>query len=367
MLTEHDLQELIAYTPDSPVLSVYLNTDPSAGSADHHKLALRQLLKPYQEQAPADTARIERYIEHEHDWHGKSLIIFSCHADGFFQPMTTAVPVRSRARLLNRPYVKPLAQLLDQYGNYGVVLVDRQGARLFHFHLGMLREQEGTFGEAVRHAKDGGGSQAAGRRGGSSEQVGVDETADRNLREAAEFAAAFFNENQVRRVLIGGTEGNISRFREYLPKVWQSLIAGTFAMSMTAGYPQVLEKAIEIVSQVDRMAESRLVQQVITAAAKGQGGVIRLDDTLSAVRSGQVQTLLVADGFRAAGYRCTGCGYITSQELESCVFCGDRFEKVEDAVELAVRHVIRDGGEVEFIHDSEELEDAGRIGGLLRY
>jgi len=367
MLTETDLQELIAYTPDSPVLSVYLNTDPSMGTVDNHKLALRQLIKPYQEKAPDDVSHIERFIEHEHNWHGRSLILFSCSGDSFFLPFSIAVPIRSRARLLQRPYVKPLAQLLDQYGNYGVALVDKQGARLFHFHLGTLREQEGTFGETIRGGKDGGGSQSSGRRGGFAQQGNVDEATDRNLREAADFAAAFFAENQVRRVLIGGTEENAARFQEYLPKVWQSLIAGTFAMSMTASYPQVLEKAIEIVGVVDREQEARLVQQIITAAAKGHGGVIRLDDTLSAVHAGQVQILCVDEGFRAPGYRCTGCGYLTTQKVDSCGFCGGSYEKIEDAVEMAVRSVIQAGGEVEFIHDSEELISVGRIGGLLRY
>ncbi|MBN1264874.1 MAG: hypothetical protein JXA25_05225 [Anaerolineales bacterium] len=367
MLTESNLQELIAYKPGSSVLSVYLNIDPSSGTVDTHKLVLRQLIKPYQEQAPDDVARIERFIEYEHDWHSRSLILFSCSSDSFFQPIAIAVPVRSRARLLQRPYVKPLAQLLDQYGNYGVALVDMQGARLFYFHLGTLREQEGTLGESIRTAKDGGGSQSSGRRGGGSEQGSVDETADRNLRDAASFAASFFSENQVRRVLIGGTDKNAARFQEYLPKVWQSLVAGTFAMPMTATYPQVQEKALEIVSKVDQAEEARLVKQVITAAAKGQGGVIRLDDTLGAVHAGQVQTLCVDEGFRAPGYRCTGCGYITSQEIKSCGFCGGSYEKIEDAVEMAVRNVIRDGGEVEFIHNSEELVEVGRIGGILRY
>jgi len=367
MLSEHDLQELIAYSPPSPVLSVYLNTDPTSGTPESFKLALRQLVKPFADQAAEDAARIERFIEHEHDWRGRSLILFSCSADAFFRPFSIAVPVRSRARLLPRPYVKPLAQLLDHFGNYGVALVDRQGARLFHFHLGTLREQEGTIGEAIRHAKNGGGSQASGRRGGTAEQGSVEELAERNLREAARFAAAFFADNQVRRVLVGGTEENAARFQEYLPKVWQSLVAGTFAMPMTASSPQVLEKAVDIVSEVDREAEIRLVQQVITGAAKGQGGVIRLDDTLSAVHAGQVQTLCVEEGFRAPGYRCTGCSYLTSQPVVTCAFCGSRYEEIEDAVELAVRSVLRDGGEVEFIQDSDELAAAGQIGALLRY
>ena len=168
MFTEQDLQELISYRPRHPVLSVYLNADPSAGSADAYKLRLRQMLKDFDDSAAEDAENIERFVDHEYDWSGRGLAIFSCTEDDFFRSFSLSLPVRSRTRRLNRPYVKPLADLLTNYGNYGVALVDKQRARLFHFHLGQLQEQQVTTGEAVRHTKRGGGSQALGRRGGTA-------------------------------------------------------------------------------------------------------------------------------------------------------------------------------------------------------
>ncbi len=368
MLTEQDLRELIAYRPEHPVLSVYLNVDPSDGSADAYKLRLRQMLKEMGEGAAPEAEAIERFVEHEYDWSGRSLAIFSDVADGFFRSYSLSVPLRSRARRMDRPYVKPLADLLDNYGNFGVALVDKQGARLFHLHLGELREQEGTLGEAVRHTKRGGGSQAAGRRGGITGQThAAEEVAERNLKEAARFAARFFQDNRVRRILIGGTDTNVARFTALLPKAWQSLVMGTFPMDMTAGHAQVLEKAMEVALRAERQKEDRLVETVITAAAKGREGVVRLDDTLSAVHAGRVQTLVFREGFRAPGYRCRGCNYVTARALHTCPFCGHLFDEIEDAVELAVRRVMADGGEVEVIRNNPALETAGHIGGLLRY
>ena len=368
MLTEQDLQELISYRSNYSILSVFLNTDPSVGSADVYKLRLRQMLKECNQDALEDTEAVERFVEHEYDWSGRSLAIFSCVKDDFFRIFSLALPLRDRIRLLNRPYVKPLIDLLDNYGNYGVVLVDKQGARLFHFHLGQLHEQKGTMGEAVRHTKLGGGSQSPGRRGGTTGQTRyAEEVAERNIKEAARFAIDFFKEKNVRRVLIGGTETNVARFINLLPKTWQSLVMGTFPMEMTSGYTQVLDKAIDVVQKAKRKDEIRLVNAVITAAAKGREGVIRLDDTLGAVHAGQVQTLVICEGYHAAGYRCQGCSYLTAQALEKCPFCSNPIEKIEDAIEMAVRKVLSDGGEVEVIHESRELEKAGRIGALLRY
>ncbi len=366
MFTESDLRELLGYQPLSPVLSVYLNTEPSEGNPDAHKRRLRSMLK--ETASPEDASMVERYISHEFDWSGRSLAIFSSAPEGFFRAYSLAVPLRSRVRISDHPHVKPLADLLDSYGGYGVALVDKQGARMFYFHLGELREQEGVLGESVRHTKRGGGSQAQGRRGGSAGQTNyVEEVTDRNIKEAAEFAAHFFTENNVRRILLGGTDENVALFRAQLPKTWQSLVVGSFPMSMTASHSEVLERAMQIGQDADRRREARLVETVITNAAKGQSGVVGLEETLLAAHQGRVQTLVLKEGLRAAGNRCQGCGTITAKDLDTCPYCGGHFENIPDAVELAVREVLQSNGEVEFLHDETDLEKHKSFGAILRY
>src|SRR3989337_1808335 len=114
MFTESDLRELLGYPPLSPVLSVYLNTEPSEGSTDAHKHRLRGMLKEVA--SPDDVTVVERYISHEFDWSGRSVAIFSSAPDSFFRAYPLAVPLRSRVRVSDRPHVKPLADLLDSYG-----------------------------------------------------------------------------------------------------------------------------------------------------------------------------------------------------------------------------------------------------------
>ncbi len=365
MFTDSVLRELLNYSSPDPVLSVYMNTDMTEGTADALKLRLRTLLKEVH--LPRDEAAILNYFELEREWTGRSLAMFSCAPQNYFRAFPIAVPIRSRIFVGEHPYVKPLADLLDSYGGYGVVLVDKQGARLFQFHLGELIEQDGILGDEVRHTKRGGASTVPGRQGGIAGRTRhSEETVERNLKESAEFAAKFFEENHVRRILIGGTDDNINQFQSYLPKSWQSLIVGTFPISMTARPDEVQKKALEIGQQAERRRETRLVENMITSAAKGAGGVVRLDETLSAVHDGRVQTLVVREGYRAKGFQCQGCGYITTQELKVCPFCGKSFDQIKDAVEMAVRKVMQNGGDVEIVYENPKLEEIG-IGGLLRY
>ena len=365
MFTDNVLRELLNYSSPDPVLSVYMNTDMTEGTTDALKLRLRTLLKEVH--LPKDEAAILKYFELEREWTGRSVAMFSSAAQNYFRAFPIAVPVRSRVFVGDQPYVKPLADLLDAYGGYGVALVDTQGARLFQFHLGELKEQEGILGDEVRHTKRGGSSSIFGHLGGIGGKARhSDEMVERNLKESAEFAAKFFGENHVRRILIGGTDKNVNQFQSHLPKTWQSLVIGRFPISMTARPAEVQKKAFEIGQQAERRREKRLVEDMITSASKGAGGVLRLEDTLGAVHEGRVQTLVAQEGYRAEGFQCQGCGYLTTQEEQDCPFCGNSFAKIDDAVEMAIRKVMKDGGEVEIVYENPDLKKVG-IGGVLRY
>lgn len=366
MLTETNLQELLGFQTEHQVLSVYLNTNPMEGSSDAYKLNLRSMLKEIN--LPKDVAAVDNYFSRQFDWNGRSVAVFSCAPDKFFRAFSLAIPIRNQVIVSERPHVKPLASLLNYYGGYGVVLVDKQGARLFSFHLGELVEQEGILGESVKRTKRGGASSKPGQRGGEAGRTRhEDEVEDRNIRDVADFASHFFTENNVRRVLIGGTDENIALLRSHLPKSWQSLIVGTFPMSMTATKVDVLERAMQIGKQAEYRKEEQLLKKLVTGAAKERGGVLNLDDTLGAVHDGRVQALIIQDGYRAKGYRCQGCGYITAQELSACQFCGSKFEQIPDAVEMAVHRVMKAGGDVEVLQHEHKVNGFENIGALLRY
>lgn len=366
MFTEHDLRELLDFKTGHPVLSVYLNTDPSQGSADAYKLRLRSMLKDVK--LEKDVELVESYFDFEYDWSGRGVAVFSCQPEDFFRAYSFAVPIEDRLRISERAHVKPLADLLDSYGGYGVALVDKIDARLFYFHLGELLEEEELSGENVRRTKRGGGSQAPGRRGGTAGQTNYsEEVAERNIKEAADFAARFFSENNVRRVMIGGTEENVIVFRNHLPKSWQSLVIGNFPINKNASQAEVMQRALEVGQEAERIKQVKLVQTIVSNAGKGRGGVVDLEDTLNAVHDGRVHSLVIREGYRAPGYRCQGCGYLTSEQLDRCPFCENEFDTIDDAVELAVRRVMRDSGEVEVLRDSEQIEDFHEIGALLRY
>jgi peptide subunit release factor 1 (eRF1) len=367
MLAESDLQELVAFTTgNEPVLSVYLDTEPTNGNADVGKLRLRNMLKAIN--LPEDVSAVERYITLEYKWSGRGVAVFSSASRQFFRAYPLALPVRDMYHVGDRPSVQPLLDLFDNYGGYGVALVDKQGVRLFNFHLGEMREHESVQGEQVKHVKDGGASSSRGGPGGAAGQNhSVDETIDRNMRDSAESAAHFFEEKHVRRVVLGGTEDNVALFRSLLPKTWQSLVVGTFAVSKTASQNEVLQRTLQIGLEAERLNEARMVENLETRSAKGEGAVMGLEDTLKSVNTSRVQTLVLVENLHMAGYRCDSCGLLTSSPIMICPNCGGAIFKYPDVIELAISEVMRRGGGVQITHPHEAFIRAGSVGAMLRY
>ena len=197
MFTEKDLRELVDYQAQQSMLTIYLNTDPTMGNTDSYRLRLRNMLKSVE--LAEDVKKVEEYFDTEYDWAGRSVAIFSDERNQWFKLIPLAVPVPDLIHVGLRPNVRPLAGLFDSYGGYSVVLIDKQGARLFHFHLGQLVEQEGVLGTSVRQVKKG-GSGVKGMRGGIASQTrAVEETIERNMREVIDFATKFFEEKHIRK------------------------------------------------------------------------------------------------------------------------------------------------------------------------
>jgi peptide chain release factor subunit 1 len=371
MFNEENLNELVRFRSDgSPILSLYLNVDPTQQTTDQYKLTLRSLLKGVADSASAaDMEAVERFFDFEYDWQGKGVAVFSCQNAGFWRSYLLAVPVHNDARVARRPYIKPLTDVLDAYGRYGVILVDQEGARMFLFHLGELIEATGLLGEEVRRAKHGGASGVTGMRGGMTSRAARHGEAivQRNLKEIAEAAERFCASNGIRRLVLGGTEGNVSQFADMLPRALQDKVIGTFTVDVGAPVGEVQARSMELIEETAQKREIELVDAMIAGWKRGSGAAVGLSDTLAALQEHRAATLLVAAGCEASGYRCRNCRYLLLSERGECPLCGGTIEPVEDLVDTMVHRALEQGVEVEIVRGNETLEEAGSIGALLRY
>jgi peptide subunit release factor 1 (eRF1) len=346
-----------------------MNLDPRQRGTDAYRVRLRGLLKQAADGGadPADLEAVDGYFAGQSDWSGRGVVVFSSSGDELWRVEHLSVPVHTHLHVGRKPYIKPLVDLMETYGSYCVTVVDKQVARLYHFHLGNLIGTETFEGEDVRRVKAGGGSSAGTRSGRDPAASHEDQAARNNMREATNLAVRFCKHHRIEHLLIGGSEPTRALFYQMLPQAWKNRVEAEFNIGAQPSDAEVREQSLEALLSRQRERQDNLVAAIVTAAAKGTNGVVRLDDTLGAVHEGRVQTLAVVEDYHAPGYRCTGCDYVTGQEMDDCPFCGASFDKIRDAVEHAIRQAVDQGGDVEVVDPDSELSQYGQIGALLRY
>jgi peptide subunit release factor 1 (eRF1) len=195
----------------------------------------------------------------------------------------------------------------------------------------------------------------------------VDAQAQQNLKRVAEATARFCADNLCDRLILGGSDDTLPRFRSMLPKALQKQIVGTLSLDMTASASEVIARSAELLATEEREREKKLVEDLITVAAKGASAVTGLADTFYVAHQGRVHTLVLERGFETNGYLCDGCGYVSAEPITKCPFCGGKPHAIEGAVNRVVEKVIESGGKVETVAANEALAKAGHVGAILRY
>jgi peptide subunit release factor 1 (eRF1) len=178
-----------------------------------------------------------------------------------------------------------------------------------------------------------------------------------------------FEQHGVRRIILAGSPEITAELRSLLPKRLQSQVIGTIDLATMADIEEIRDAAAPLAEKFERDAEEKLVQDLVTSAAKSSRAVIGLGHTLYALNQRRIWQLVYADGFHSRGYECPACAALFSLETASCALCGSAVTSIEDVVERAVDHAVRRGSTVEVIRGEEaesSLMNAGGIGAFLR-
>lgn len=370
-ITEDAIRELAAFRGrEAPVTTCYLDVDGRRfiRHLDYqHELEL--LLKSGREQANGnasvadDFRRIEDYVKRGFDRATtRGLAFFSCSAHDLWRVVPVPVPVRSQIIVNSAPAVGQLELLVQDYERMGVLLADRQRARLFVFELGELVERTELIDELPRAYDERGHSD----QGHARERHHVEELAHQHLRRAADVAFALFQERGFEHFAVGAPDAIAHELEGCLHPYLRDRLCGRLAVPIGAALEDIRSAAIELQIEVDRQQEAALVERLRDAIGAGQRAVAGLDGVLRALHERRVEQLVVSAGFAEAGWRCDTCDALAAIG-PSCPACSNPMHRVGDVVEDAVEDALSQGIRVSICVANADLDVAGRIGAFLRY
>lgn len=377
MITELRLKEPLGFNarPNSPTLSVYLDVDQSVAANLNRmfEMALFNVLREVEERLDsrqqsdfqADALRVQDFVE-GYKPQAKGLIIFCDTSADFFWTREIHVPVKTEARWSEKPYLRPLLEILDEHERYGVILTDRSQARLFSIFLGEIEEYHETLAAAdVTRFKSSGRDHI---RSQTRHQRQADARALWHLKQVAEIMQGVAERLAFDRLVLAGPVEATTEVYRQLSKALRAKVIGTMALAMEANERQVLTETLKLMKTAERMGEIEIIEHLIEASGKQGEATIGLEQTLAAVQAGRVRQLVYAEGCAASGSSCSNCSSLMPNDELICGYCGAVLHVVNDLLARAASRVAAMGGEVEQVRGdaATRLQKVGGIGAFLR-
>lgn len=368
-LTEDVVRGLAARRAGSaPVISCYLDVDgrrrPRFADVTRSLERMVRDAKARANGTPSvhrDLKRIEDHVRAGLDRSGvRGLAMFSCSDDALWQVFALPVPVRDQLVVNHSPAVRQLEVVLDQHERFGMLLADRQRARMLVFELGELVESAERFDQLPRGDDD----DHSVRRDRLKDHAAAHVAA--HLRHAADVAFSVFQDRPFDRLVLGAPEDIAAELTAVLHPYLRSRLEARVSIPVTASDDEIRTAAAQVEADVERRKEAEVVDRLRDAVGAGRRGVAGLTATLAALGERRVDMLLVSAGYVTEGWRCGSCGALAAVGPR-CPVCSSAMDEADDVVEEAIQEALTQSCRVEVCEDNADLDVMGRIGALLRY
>jgi peptide subunit release factor 1 (eRF1) len=358
------VRELAGVQGPGPIVSLYLDVDGRrhVRPADY-QAAFERMVRPHTNGAASDLVkRLQQVRTHVNEGFDRSRVrgvaVFC--GVGVWETIELPVPVRNQLIVNDTPHVGQLEAVLDNHERIGVLLADRQHARVFVLELGEMLDRTELFDQLPRHEDDGGDIR---RDQAQDHQAAVTQ---RHLKRAADAAFAAWQEQRYEHLVLCGPEELVGTLERDLHSYLHRRVAARLSLPATASEAEIRAAVADVELQIERDRKAELVHRLRVAHASGNAGLAGLEAVLPALGDRRVGTLLVSLGYEAPGWRCAGCEHLAPKG-PTCGTCGQAMTRVDDVVEEAIEDALNQDCRVEVCDGNADLDVLGRIGALLRF
>jgi hypothetical protein len=343
------------------------------------------------ESLTTDMERLTTYLNEELDPVATGVVVIACHHQGVFEPVPLDVPVDSGFTVGPIPMLRQLARAADDYPPYAILAADQRDAFLWlmegqTWDRGIQLEATGY----PRKQQQGGWSQQRYQNRADERVEAFARTIAEETRRAFEAVNAPVPYDYL---IISANEQMFTLLTSELHETIKELVLGQITLPIDANITEVTAAAQPLVEEAERKREMEAVQAVRDGVGAGGKGVAGAVDTITALETGQVMTLVMNDDFSQPGWAdytlpLYGVGSPPGEHPAG----GDVANLVPTTVEdEVVRLALQIGAEVQLVRsavpvgveEQEQIPDAddptprseaaraldelGGIGGILRY
>jgi hypothetical protein len=252
------------------------------------------------ESLTADMERLTTYFDEELDPAATGVVVIACNQQGVFEPVPLDIPVDSGFTVGPIPSLHQLVRAADDYPPYAIIAADQREAYLWLMEG--LTWDRGVQLEATgypRKQQQGGWSQ-------QRYQNRADERVEAFARTIAEETRRAFEEVNApipyEHLIIAANEQMFTLLNGELHQTIQERVLGQITLPIEANISEVTAAAEPLVEEAERRQEMEAVQAVSDGVGAGGKGVAGAVDTITALETGQVMTLVMNDDFSQPGW-----------------------------------------------------------------
>jgi peptide subunit release factor 1 (eRF1) len=365
MFANVDLKKLAEMTaPERTYLSVYISGGHSLRDLEKKFHKVRSMLKggalekDEREYFDENVGSVMRYLE-QNPLKSGSLCIFACWIIDFFKAIPLAVPVKDLVWIGSSPYIRPLAELHDEYENVAVVVADNKKAQIFLISAEATNSEEVIKGNIKNHVKKGGWSQKRYERR-------RDKQLHSYSHEIVKALSNLHTEENFRRILLVGGKEILHLVHESLPhELQEHVVEKHLYLGQKEG--EIHKDIMDLLVEQERMSEEDLWEKIRAEYLRSGLAVIGLDDVLKFAQERRVEKMIVNRTFLPEGRKCSNCSTVHSDIVELCSACASRSLLKVDVVNEIVKMLEQTGADADFVDPIQTLTDAGEIAAHLRY
>ncbi|MDX1546430.1 MAG: Vms1/Ankzf1 family peptidyl-tRNA hydrolase [Rhodothermales bacterium] len=347
--------------PERAFLSLYLSGADALGTLDHRIRKVRALLHDEEaelEYFEENLKLVQAFLD-AHPPNGTGVCVFACWALDWVEgyPLDRAVP--DLLWVDAAPYIRPLAELQDEYENFVVVALDNTDARVYLVTSAEPDDEARVKGDVKNDVKVGGWSQKRYERR-------RDKELKHYAKEIADVLAGLHRSEPFDRIFLLGTDETIRELEAVLPEPVADKVAATAPADLHED-DAFWQRAFALFEAEERAAEESLWERVKGEYLRGGRAATGPADVLAAAAVGRVQALILTRDAKLPGLRCRACENVSAGTPEVCPICGEADVFTVDLANDLVELVERSGGRAEFADPIPGLAEAGDVAALLRY
>ena len=363
MFNNIDLRELAQISgPERAFVSLYLGNKESYGSLKGRIDTIRALLAGDETETQhfeENLKLVEKWLS-EHIWETDGVCLFVCWALDYVQafPLTVAVP--DLLWVDSSPYIRPIAELQDEYENFVVVAADNTASRIFFVTSARADEDARVKGGVKNNVKVGGWSQKRYERRRVNTLVHY-------AKEIVDVLTEMDQKETFDRLFLVGSQETMLQIENALTPPLAAKLAGKQNVDFSAGDDPIFDAAFDLFAAAERDSEAKLWDKIKDEVCRGGLAVTGPEEVLKAAAVGRVEKIAVTRDAKLAGTRCRDCENLSAGELKKCRICGSEDVFPVDLVNELAELAALTSAETDFVDRIEGLSEAGEVAALLRY